>query len=710
MQDNGKLIELIEQAVCSTNMLSPTELSELDKLQTILDKISENIAEISDGPAQLLEQAKGTTSDAAEMLEKILNKQVENTDKSLKSVQQAVSNLRRLIDQIAQEAPAAGSQSSKKDLPTNYETDAQEDVVISEEDIPLILDFISESGEHLESSEAALLEIETKPNDNELLNQIFRSFHSIKGLAGFFNLTDIGSLAHAAENLFDLARKGQLLLTGKNTDVVFESIDMLKKMVADLKESVEAGKALPVQKHLPQLFEKLKAATERSGILQKNDEKGLQEQTLDDARDEPPTTKDDQKLDEILAAKEVSKTQDSASQTKTKTKTQSGDEKIKVSTTHLDNLINMTGELVISQLMIAEEASTKLTSEHELNRKVTHQGKVVRELQELSMSMRMVPIQGAFQKMARLVRDLSNKAGKNINFVTMGGETELDRSIVDKIVDPLVHMVRNSVDHGIESSEERKKMGKNPNGRIELRAYHQAGNIIIEIADDGRGLSKGRILKKAIEGSIVKADQELSEQEIFKLIFHTGFSTAQKVTNVSGRGVGMDVVKKNIQSLRGKININSTPGKGTTFTIRLPLTLAIIDGLVVKAGNERYIIPLCSILGIIKPKLKEFSSVQNRGEMVMVRGQLVHMVRLYKLLGIVPKTEDLAESLLVLVEEGSKKCCLLIDELLGHQQVVIKSLDKSLGKTKCVSGGAIMGDGKVSLILDIPGLIESAQR
>jgi two-component system chemotaxis sensor kinase CheA len=272
-------------------------------------------------------------------------------------------------------------------------------------------------------------------------------------------------------------------------------------------------------------------------------------------------------------------------------------------------------------------------------------------------------------------------------------------------------MVRNSVDHGIESPEERKKMRKNPNGQIELRAFHQAGNIIIEIEDDGRGLSKDRILKKAIESGIVKANQKLSDQEIFELIFHAGFSTAQKVTNVSGRGVGMDVVKKNTESLRGKININSIPGKGTTFTIRLPLTLAIIDGLVVKVGNERYIIPIGSILGIIKPALKQFISVQNRGEMVMVRGQLVHMIRLHKLFGVVPKTEDITESLLVLVEEEEgKKCCLLIDELLGHQQVVIKSLDKGLGKVKGISGGAIMGDGKVSLILDIPGLIELAQK
>jgi two-component system chemotaxis sensor kinase CheA len=708
MESIDKLTELIEQAACSINMLNPTDLPEIESLQKILDQINQAIDEIGDGPAQILAQAKGTTFDAAGVLQKILQHQVQDTAQSIDAVSQAVCTLQNLIDQVTQDSAVVNLPAAQANTSEDVETVSQEAAVICEEDVPLILDFITESDEHIESAEAGLLELETKPDDKEVLNQIFRSFHSIKGLAGFLNLTDIGSLAHAAENLLDLARKGQLLLAGKNTDFVFKSIDMLKNMVADLKESVEAGKALPVQKHLPRLLEKLKVATK--GSLQKNGEKGLQYQTLDDVRDKPLTTKDDQKLDEILAAKEDSKTQDSASQTKTKAKTQSGDEKIKVSTTRLDNLINMTGELVISQLMIAEEASTKQTSEHELNRKVTHQGKVIRELQELSMSMRMVPIQGAFQKMARLVRDLSNKAGKNINFVTMGEETELDRSIVDKIVDPLVHMVRNSVDHGIESPEERKKMGKNPNGQIELRAFHQAGNIIIEVEDDGKGLSKGRILKKAIESGIVKADQELSDQEIFELIFHPGFSTAQKVTKVSGRGVGMDVVKKNTESLRGKININSTHGKGTTFTIRLPLTLAIIDGLVVKVGNERYIIPICSILGIIKPKLKEFSSVQNRGEMINVRGQLIHIVRLYKLFGIVPKTEDLTESLLVLVEEGSKKCCLLIDELLGHQQVVIKSLGKGLGKTKGVSGGAIMGDGKVSLILDIPGLIELAQR
>lgn len=270
-------------------------------------------------------------------------------------------------------------------------------------------------------------------------------------------------------------------------------------------------------------------------------------------------------------------------------------------------------------------------------------------------------------------------------------------------------MVRNSADHGVESTEERIKAGKDPIGRIELRAFHQAGNVVIEIEDDGKGLDKERILKKAIDNGLVESGHDLSDEEIFKLIFHAGLSTAQKVTSVSGRGVGMDVVKKNIEALRGKIDISSTPGKGSTFTIRLPLTLAIIDGQIVTIGNDRYIIPINSIVRTLRPEAKQLSSVQNRGEMLVERGQLLPLVRLYKLFGAIPKTKDPTESLLVIVEENNKKCCLLVDELLGQQQVVIKSLGDSLAGTKGVSGGAIMGDGKISLILDIPGLMELAQ-
>ncbi len=455
---------------------------------------------------------------------------------------------------------------------------------------------------------------------------------------------------------------------------------------------MESGTPVPTQDQLPRLLETLKAAAE--GRMTK-------------ASPTPSQTKeDDETLDNLLAEKAETKKTASSSGSGAHA---SSDEKIKVSTTRLDNLINMTGELVIAQLMVAEEICTGASSVHELGRKVAHQGKIVRELQELSMSMRMVPVQGVFQKMSRLARDLSRKAGKPVDFVTIGEETELDRTVVDKIADPLIHMVRNSVDHGIEPSEDRVKVGKSATGRVELRAFHQAGNIVIEIEDDGKGLDKERILKKAVDNGVVEPGQELPDEEIFKLVFHPGLSTAEKVTSVSGRGVGMDVVKKNIESLRGKIDISSTRGKGTTFTIRLPLTLAVIDGQVVCIGDQRYIIPINSIVRSLRPTAQQVSSVQGRGEMVLERNELVPLVRLYQLLGVVPTEQDPTKALVVVVEEDGKKCCLLVDDLLAQQQVVIKSLGDALGRVKGVSGGAIMGDGKVCLILDIPGLVALAQ-
>jgi len=693
MQNENKLAKLIDQASLAINMLSPADLSDVEKLQKILDQINQTITEATDGPAELLEQAKGATSDSVEILQQILQKDIFNSTESLEVVSQAIVVLQDMIDQVSRAQDISDSEHVNKNFKETVESTPQNISMIPEEDVPLILDFIAEACEHIESAEAGLLELENKPGDNEVLNQIFRAFHTIKGMAGFLNLGEIGSLAHSAENLLDGARKGEMLLSGANGDVVFESIDVLKKMLAGLKESVEAGKPAATQKNLPDLLAKLKDAVEGKNPA--------------DFLNTPEGHTKDKELDEVLLG-EVSPSPE-IKDTTTKVRTSSSDEKIKVSTARLDNLINMAGELVIAQLMVTEELDVNLTVEHELARKVAHQSKIVRELQELSMSMRMVPIHGVFQKMARLARDLSRKADKNIVFTMLGEDTELDRSIVDKIADPLVHMVRNSVDHGIETKAERAKAGKDPAGQIELRAFHQAGNIVIEIQDDGKGLDKERILQKAIDNGIVESGHELSDEGIFKLIFHAGLSTAQKVTSISGRGVGMDVVKKNIESLRGKIDISSKPGKGTTFTIRLPLTLAIIDGQIVKIGGERYIIPINSIVRSLRPGAEQLSSVQNRGEMVMVRGKLLPLVRLYKLFNVTPTTEDPTESLVVVVEEDKKKCCLLVDELLGQQQVVIKSLGEGLGAVKGISGSAIMGDGRARLILDIPGLIELAQ-
>lgn len=682
MQRTDKLIGLIDQAASAINMLSATDLSEVENLQIILDQIKQNIAEINDGPAQLLEQAQGTTSEATEALQEILQKEAQDTAKSIEIISEAISSLQKVTDEISQGITTSESEP--------VETTPEESTVVSETDVAFLLDFIAEAGEHIESAKAGLLELEGKPDDKDIINQIFRGFHTLKGLAAFFNLTQIGQLAHSAENLLDLARKGELTLAGENIDLIFEAIDMMKKLVAELEKSIKAGKPVSMQKRLPQLLTKLKAPVERQSLAASLKSREAQEK--------------DEELDKVLAVKDEPKKQDKPTQAR------SGDEKIKVSITRLDSLVNMVGELVVAQLMVSEEVNTTHASEHNLCHKVGHQSKIVRELQQLSMSIRMVPIGGVFQKMARLVRDLSRKSGKEIIFITSGDETELDRTVVDKIADPLVHMIRNSIDHGIELPDERAKTGKDPKGRIELRAFHEAGNIVIEIEDDGKGLDKERILQKAIDNGIVTAEQELREEEIFKLTFHAGLSTAQKVTSVSGRGVGMDVVKKNVDALHGRIDISSTPGKGTIFTIRMPLTLAIIDGQIIRVGSNRYIVPINSIDCSLKPTAEQLSSVQGRGEMVIVQDKLMPVIQLYRLFGVVPSTEDPTESLLVVVRDESKKCCLLVDELLAQQQVVIKSLGDGLGKVKGVSGGAIMGDGRVSLILDVPGLMELAHK
>ncbi len=729
MAKRPTLPELIEQAASGATMLSPGDAAEVDELKKVFKKIDKSLAKLKDSPADLVQQTQDVSTGISELLGQMSNDETTDAEALIDSVTQEVMSLQQLVDQVLNPQPPQ-EETQAVETPVEETVAEEAGMMIDEDDVPLVQDFIAESNEHIESAEAGLLDLETKPDDSEVMNLIFRGFHTIKGMAGFLNLTEIGSLAHSTENLLDLARKGELLMAGANTDVVFESIDLLKKMMAELQEAMDAHRPVQSQKEVTALLEKIEACSQNKtestpepaeAAVETQESEAVSEQVSSDEVVEtvqetsvPETIEPEPvceaTVEETPAVKpEPAATVKSSNASTRKKEVAAVDEKIKVSTTRLDNLVNMAGELVIAQLMVAEEVCGNLSDHHALNRKVAHQGKIVRELQELSMSMRMVQIAGVFQKMNRLVRDVSRKAGKTIDFVTFGEETELDRSIVDKIADPLIHMLRNSVDHGVESPEDRQKSGKNPVGRIELRAFHEAGNIVIEIEDDGKGLDKDRILNKAIENGVVDAESQLTDDQIYKLIFHAGLSTAQKITSVSGRGVGMDVVKKNIESLRGKIDIASTPGKGTIFTIRLPLTLAMIDGQVVTVGNSRYIVPINSIIGTLRPQVEQISTVQDRLEMVMVRGELMPLVRLYQLFNVEPVTTDPAEALLVIVEDDGKKCCMLVDDLLAQQRVVIKSLGEGLGKVEGVSGGAIMGDGKVSLILDIPSLMKLAQ-
>lgn len=688
MESKEKIANLVEQAALKITLLThPAAQEDLKECQTLLTQIQQETTSAENISAELADLLKTVSKKAAEEVTQCIEQKNADCQILIDSISTRVSELSSLLEN----SQPAGSSSKTDDA--SHEQPA---AAFTEEDIPLLHDFVAESNEHIETAEKALLELEKDPANEEILNQLFRSFHTIKGMAGFLNLNSIQSLAHAAESLLDKARKHELILTHVNSDAVFEAIDMLKRMFQDLENAIVSGKALADPSGFELMIATLRDCADQTASVPV-DKNPLVTETLDAAEDAHPAVSAiaDKKLDTLL--KDSVSGQGSVA-----------DEKIKVSTHRLDDLINMTGELAIAQLMIAEEVKNNVNTDSHLFRKVSLQNKIVRELQELSMSMRMVPIQGAFQRMSRLVRDLSHKAGKAVEFLTSGDETELDRNIVDKITDPLVHMMRNSVDHGLESAADRSAAGKNPQGRISLSAYHQAGSIVLEIADDGRGLNRDKILKKAIEKNLITEDQDLSDDDIYRLIFLPGFSTADKVSDVSGRGVGMDVVKKNISNLGGKIDIHTIVGQGTTFTIRLPLTLAIIDGQIVTVGSQRYIIPINAIVSSVRPQDEQISSIQNRSQVVVLRNELMPLIRLHELFHVKEAQEDPTQGLLVIVEEGEHKCCLLVDDLLGQQQVVIKSLT-GLGKIKGISGGAIMGDGHISLILDVPGLIELAQ-
>jgi two-component system chemotaxis sensor kinase CheA len=382
---------------------------------------------------------------------------------------------------------------------------------------------------------------------------------------------------------------------------------------------------------------------------------------------------------------------------------------IRVSVEKIDELMNTVGELVITQAMLSQLGS-KLegATAEKLRAGLAQLERNMRELQESVMRVRMLPINVVFSRFPRMVRDLAQRLGKQIELKLTGEQTELDKTVLEKIGDPLVHLVRNSIDHGIESPEKRLSAGKSAAGTVHLDACHRGGNIAVEVSDDGGGLDKNRILAKARDRGLVGQNDVLTDEQIYELIFLPGFSTAEKTTDVSGRGVGMDVVRRNIKQLGGKIELRSDLGKGSKTIITLPLTLAIVDGQSVSVGSETYIVPLVSIVESMQLKAENVSRLSGRGEVFSFRGYYLPIVRLYDVFGVEPRTKVLDEGLVVVAEgEGHQRIGLFVDDLLGQQQVVIKSLEANYGHVEGVSGATILGDGSVALILDIPGLIRA---
>jgi two-component system, chemotaxis family, sensor kinase CheA len=377
---------------------------------------------------------------------------------------------------------------------------------------------------------------------------------------------------------------------------------------------------------------------------------------------------------------------------------------VKVDTAKLDYLVDMAGEMVIAESLVRHDQDLAALKNPLLQRKIAHLTRITAELQKTAMAMRLVPIGPLFRRMARLVRDLSRQFGKQVEMETQGDDIELDRTIVEELADPLMHMVRNSLDHGIGTPAERQAAGKQATAKLLLKANHQAGQVVIEITDDGRGLNRTKIIEKAIQKGVIHSEDGLSDNEIYNLIFQPGFSTAAQVTNVSGRGVGMDVVRRHIEKLRGRIEIRSAVGEGATFLLKLPLTLAIIDGLVVGVGRERYIVPLFAVREMFRPTAETIWTVQQRAEMALVRGTLLPVIRLYRIFHVKPKNEDPLAGVLVVAEVEGQRFCVLVDELIGKQEVVIKALGETFKNVTGVAGGAILGDGRVGLILDLDRL------
>ena len=598
------------------------------------------------------------------------------------------------------------------------------------EDPELLQDFVLEAREHLSVVETQLLLLEQNPADAEPTHACFRAIHTIKGIAGFLDLHDIRAVSHEGETLLDNLRNGVLTVSPALIDVLLRTADFLQQEVTAVEAQLAGVPRQPQTDHqqllqslreaktpaLPQLTNPATEAAPAGKQVAADDSVLLFSDAPKEASREqlpatevvpvietvPPPVSAPQSPSAALA--QPSAPVKNAVENKKNSENKGVSRSVKVDMEKLDYLADMVGELVVTQSMLRPENSSNTTADTPLARNLAQLARITAEVQKTTMSMRMVPVGQLFQRLSRLVRDVSRQVGKAIDLELSGEDIELDRSMVEELADPLMHMIRNSIDHGIEDPEQRKISGKKPIGRIFLQARHDAGQVQIQVSDDGRGLNRDRILQKAAQKGLVDPNLPITDAEIYNLIFEPGFSTADKVSDLSGRGVGMDVVRRQIQKLRGRIDLRSTPGQGSTFLLRLPLTLAIIDGLVISVASNRYIVPVPAVKEILHPTQEMFFTVQGRAEMVKVRERMLPLIRLSRWLKFESSSSSLADGVLIVLDSQGKTFCLAVDKVLGKQEVVIKSLGELLQEVLGVAGGAILGDGRVGLILDIDAI------
>ena len=627
----------------------------------------------------------------------------------------------------------------------------------------ILEDFLIEAFELIEQLDQDLVELENNPEDLELLNSIFRVAHTIKGSSSFLNLDTLTELTHHMEDVLNKARKGELTLTPAIMDTVLESIDMMKELLYSVRdtgtdqndnivigpvckkldaissgnepdeaeesssepepepqEESQAEQSEPeeepdysdmsdeeVEAEIERLLKEKKEEKKKKKAAKKEEPK-KNEASKEDKKEEPKKETPAPKAKPNQAAKKAAPVKKSSGSTLEQT--------IRVEVKRLDHLMNLIGELVLGKnrlLKIYDDVEERYEGEkflEELNQVVSSVSIVTTDLQIAVMKTRMLPIAKVFNKFPRMVRDLSRELGKNIDLKISGEDTELDKSIIEEIGDPLVHIIRNSCDHGIEDAETRVKMGKPEHGTIELKAYNEGNAIVIEIVDDGRGLDPDMLIQKSLEKGIIteREADNLSEKEIFGLIFRPGFSTAAQVTNVSGRGVGMDVVKTNIEKLNGIIDIDSEKGKGTIIKLKIPLTLAIIQALLVGAQEEYFAIPLSSVLETVRVPAEEIYSIEGK-DVLRLREEILPLVRLSDVFGIEEVFESGENLYIVVIALADSKLGVVVDTLVGQEEIVIKSLGDYLQGIKGIAGATIRGDGRVTLIVDVGALMELAK-
>ena len=570
------------------------------------------------------------------------------------------------------------------------------------DDIELLNEFCNEGRELLEQIEQGLLVLEDEPQHKEMLNQVFRAFHTFKGGAGLLELTPVKLLAHELESLLSAARNGHLQINPRVIDLILGGADLMRSFV-DLIGQRLAGvnPDQPVQIPINALMARV------SACLNGEDEPAPANAP------EPPALSPAPTLSPAPAPPAPQAPPPPPTANKTPSTPAAHAENlisfVKLDTRKLDQLVDLVGELVIAQSLVVQNPQVQSLSSLGLASQMRQLARITTDLQQTAMSLRMVPIRGIFQKMSRLVRDLSVAQNKQVRLQLLGEDTEIDRNMIEELADPLMHMIRNGVDHGIELPQVRLDNGKPAEGTIKLEASHRDGGIAITISDDGRGMDPIRIKNKAIEKQLISANDILNTTEIFDLIFQPGFSTAESITEVSGRGVGMDVVRGHIAKLRGRVEVQSTLGEGSQFTIRLPLTLAIIDGMLLNVGEERFILPTLSIRESFKPLPGMISKVQGRGEVVSVRGKLIPLVRLHEQLEIASHISEPVDGIVVVVQSRSQMRGILVDGLIGKSEVVIKPLGETFKHAFGMTGCAILGDGRVALILD-PDTLGTLQR